>query len=81
MSYNQQTSHNPAPLSYPEICSAVSGDPEGMQRVLNHYHRYLYSLARCTAHGKPDDRSWIDEELLMTLENILLEKILSFEIK
>ena len=68
-------------IPYPVIAAAVRGDPEAVNRVLDHYSGYIAALSTRTsydAHGCP--YSYVDEELRRRLETKLIITILDFDL-
>ena len=68
-------------IPYPVIAAAVRGDPEAVNRVLDHYSGYIAVLSTRTSydvHGCP--YSYVDEELRRRLETKLIIAILDFDL-
>ena len=68
-------------IPYPVIAAAVRGDPEAVNRVLDHYSGYIAALSTRTSydvHGCP--YSYVDEELRRRLETKLIIAILDFDL-
>ena len=68
-------------IPYPVIAAAVWGDPEAVNRVLDHYSGYIAALSTRTSydvHGCP--YSYVDEELRRRLETKLIIAILDFDL-
>ena len=68
-------------LSYSTVVNAVYGDPESIQIVLNHYGRYISTLATRTmfdAYGEP--HICVNIALKHRLESKLLARIGAFEL-
>lgn len=67
-------------LPYPVIAAAVQGDPDAVNRVLQHYSGYIATLSTRTsydAYGVPC--SQVDDALRRRLETRLIIAILSFD--
>ena len=68
-------------IPYPVIAAAVRGDPEAVNRVLNHYSGYIAALSMrrgCNQNGNPCFA--VDEEIRRRIETKLIVAILSFDL-
>ena len=67
-------------IPYPVI-AAVRGDPEAVNRVLDHYSGYIAALSMrrgCNQKGNPCFA--VDEEIRRRIETKLIVAILSFDL-
>ena len=68
-------------IPYPVIAAAVRGDPEAVNRVLDHYSGYIAALSMrrsCNQNGNPCFA--VDEEIRRRIETKLIVAILSFDL-
>ena len=68
-------------IPYPVIAAAVRGDPEAVNRVLDHYSGYIAALSTRTSYdpqGCP--HSQVDDDLRRRLETKLIIAILDFDL-
>ena len=68
-------------IPYPVIAAAVRGDPEAVNRVLDHYSGYIAALSTRTSYdpqGCP--HSQVDDDLRRRLETKLILAILDFDL-
>lgn len=68
-------------IPYPVIAAAVWGDPEAVNRVLDHYSGYIAALSmrrRYDQNGNPCLA--VDEEIRRRIETKLIVAILSFDL-
>lgn len=68
-------------LPYPVITAAVQGDPDAVNRVLDHYSGYIAALSMrrgCNQNGNPCFA--VDEEIRRRIETKLIVAILSFDL-
>lgn len=66
---------------YPIISAAVRGEPDAVNKVIQHYSRYITACsmrASYDAFGNPHFR--VDEELRRRLETKLIISILDFDL-
>ena len=63
------------------LCAAVRGDPEAVNRVLDHYSGYIAALSMrrgCNQNGNPCFA--VNEEIRRRIETKLIVAILSFDL-
>ena len=68
-------------LPYETIVKAHEGDPEAVNRVLDHYSGYIAALSMrrgCNQNGNPCFA--VDEEIRRRIETKLIVAILSFDL-
>ena len=68
-------------IPYPVIAAAVRGDPEAVNRVLDHYSGYIAALSmRRQWNDDGNLRLDVDEEIRRRLETKLIMAILDFDL-
>ena len=65
-------------IPYPVIAAAVRGDPEAVNRVLDHYSGYIAALSM--RRGYDQNGLAVDEEIRRRIETKLIVAILSFDL-
>lgn len=68
-------------VPYPIIVAAVRGEPDAVNKVIQHYSRYITACSTRVSYdtyGKP--RFCVDEELRRRLETKLIVSILEFDL-
>ena len=68
-------------IPYPVLAAAVGGNPEAVNRVIQHYSGYIAALSTRTSYdldGFP--RPQVDEDLRRRLETKLIISILGFDL-
>ena len=68
-------------IPYPVIAAAVGGNPEAVNRVIQHYSGYIAALSMRTSYGKNGfPHSLVDEDMRRRLETKLIISILNFDL-
>ncbi len=68
-------------ISYPVIAAAVRGDPEAVNRVLDHYSGYIAALSTRRGYDRNGGpRLAVDEEIRRRIETKLIVAILRFDL-
>ncbi|MDU4625343.1 MAG: helix-turn-helix domain-containing protein [Enterococcus gallinarum] len=68
-------------MSLEIITAAASGDSIAMTKILQHYQKYIVNLSLRNRYDNGVTNSvYIDEFLRRSLENKLIEKVLSFDV-
>ena len=63
---------------YPVIAIAVGGNPEVVNRVIQHYSGYIAALSMRTSSDKNGfPHSWVDEDMRLRLETKLIHSIVT----
>ena len=68
-------------IPYPVIAAAVRGDPEAVNRVLDHYSGYIAALSMRRGYDRNGNPCLaVDEEIRRRIETKLIVAILSFDL-
>jgi hypothetical protein len=68
-------------IPYPVIAAAVRGDPEAVNRVLDHYSGYIAALSTRGGYDRNGGpRLAVDEEIRRRIETKLIVAILRFDL-
>ena len=68
-------------IPYPVIAAAVGGNPEAVNRVIQHYSGYIAALSMRTSYDKNGfPHSLVDEDMRRRLETKLIISILNFDL-
>lgn len=68
-------------VPYPVIASAITGDVDAINTILNHFARYITTLStRQLKDEVGNSIICVDEEMKRKLETKLITKVLSFRV-